>query len=315
MNKKLFIIIATIIIALIIVLTFFYIKGLDNKPEEYVDETAYASSGRIESSRSREKIAVSGDLNVYFFDVGQAESIFVENNGKTMLIDAGNNPDGKYISKYLRKELGIKTIDYLIGTHPHEDHIGGLDIIIEDFNIGNLYMPSKSVENKTYEDVIKIANKKGIKIISPEIGTKFNVGTAKCTIMTQNDNAEDINETSIVIEMSFGIKKFLFTADMLGLNEKTRIWNDIDVLKVAHHGSIYSSEESFLKQVKPEIAIITCGKDNDYHYPHEGVLKRLEEIGCKDVYITKDDGTILLTCDGTNINVKCLPELRLDGNQ
>ena len=259
---------------------------------------------------------VSGDLLVYFLDVGQGDAIFVQNGNSCMVIDAGNNPDGKYISKYLRKELGIKRIDYLIGTHPHEDHIGGIDILIQDFEIGTLYMPDRKVEAKCYTDVVKYANEAGLKSISPTVGTTFKLGDAVCEIMTKNDNAEEINDTSIVVQLTFGNNKFLFTGDILEDAEKSRTWNDIDVLKVSHHGSTYSTNESFFKQTKPEIAVIMCGKDNDYHYPHKAVLERLEANNCQNVYITSNDGTFFLISDGNTISVtqNALPNTDFDGN-
>ena len=258
--------------------------------------------------------SVSSELKVYFFDVGQGDSIFVQNGEYCMLIDAGNNPDGKYISKYLRKTLGISKIDYLIGTHAHEDHIGGTDIIIEDFDIGTFYMPDTTSNIKSYNDVLDWAKKKDLKVTSPDVGTKFNLGEAKCEVMAKMDNREEENENSIVIEVTFGNEKFLFTSDMENVNEDTRNWNDVDVLKVAHHGSTYTNSAKFLKEVKPEIAVVTCGKNNDYYYPHEAVLKRLNQVGCKDIYVTADEGTILITSDGNSNKVECFKDLSFDGN-
>lgn len=251
------------------------------------------------------------DLYIYYLDVGQADSIFVYNNEETMLIDAGNNEDGKLICDYL-KSLGISKIDYLIGTHPHEDHIGGLDNIINSFDIGTIYMPKKSATTKTYEDVIDAISDNNLKVKSPKVGTTFNVGNAVCEVMTIDSNAEDANLTSISIEMTYGTQKYLFTGDMEIENEKSRSWNDIDALKVAHHGSTTSSSEAFLKQIKPEMAIISCGKGNDYGHPHKEILKRLEKIDC-DVYRTDLLGTILLKSDGTKNELEYL-DVSLDGN-
>ncbi|MBR6252541.1 MAG: MBL fold metallo-hydrolase [Clostridia bacterium] len=326
-KNSIIIIIAILVIAVIVIALLsseVLNKNSSNEPirnEGYVDETAKATGGKLDVNINdlfkSDVPTPSGDLKVYFFDVGQGDSIFVQNNDATMLIDAGNNPDGKYISKFLRKELGIKKIDYLIGTHPHEDHIGGIDIILQDFEIGTFFMPNRKVDNKSYTDVEKYATEKNVESISPSVGTKFKVGTALCEIMTQNDKAEEINDTSIVVQLTFGSKKFLFTADLLGTGEALRKWNDIDVLKVSHHGSTYSSQESFLEQVKPEIAVITCEKDNDYYYPHEAVLERLKDVKCNDVYITSTDGTILIESDGNSLRVTkdALPNVDFDGNK
>ena len=254
-------------------------------------------------------------LKVYFFYVGQAESIFVQNGNSCMLIDAGNNEDGEKLSEYIKNDLGIKKIDYLIGTHAHEDHIGGTDVIIKDFEIGRFFMPNRSTTFRTYKDVVSEAKKKNIDIESPKVGTKFKIGEAECEIMTQNDDAEEINDTSIVIQLSFGKHKFLFTGDIEESVERSREWEDIDILKVAHHGTTYASKNNFLKQVKPEIAVIMCGKENDYHYPHDAVRSRLAKNDCKEIYITSEKGTIIMQSDGSKITTECRSDLDFDGNK
>ena len=251
-----------------------------------------------------------GDLKVYVFNVGQADSILVMNSGETMLIDAGNNSDGKLIVEQLEK-MNITEIDYLVGTHAHEDHIGGLDNIINNFDVEKFFMPKKSTTTKTYEDVLVAAQDSDLKITAPSIGDVFYLGGAKCEIMNIDNNAEDLNETSIVIELTYGDKKFLFTGDTETTKEQERSWNDIDVLKVAHHGSSTSTSEDFLNQAKPEYAIISCGLNNDYGHPHKEVINRLDGI---ETYRTDEDGTILVTCDGASIEIEKL-DINLDGNK
>ena len=233
-----------------------------------------------------------------------------------MLIDAGNNSDGKLVSNYLKNDLGITKLDYLVGTHNHEDHIGGLDDIIKNLEIENLYMPYVSVTStKTYENVENAALKKDIEIKSLEIGDTFSLGNAEFNVMNINNNEpKNKNEASIVLQMQFGSKRFLFTGDTEVENENSRNWDDIDVLKVAHHGSKTSSSEKFLNQTKPEIAIISAGPNNSYGLPNEIVLNRLENIGAT-IYRTDELGTILLTSDGTNYEIQTLKDVCLDGNE
>lgn len=254
---------------------------------------------------------VTSDLEIYVFDVGQADSILISNSGEYMLIDAGNNKDGKLIVKELN-ELGIKKIDYLIGTHPHEDHIGGLDDVIENFDIGTIYMPKRQADTKTFEDILDIVSKKKLKITSPKPGDIFNIGEAKCKVISADANASDTNDSSVVIELCFGSKKYLFTGDIGEAIESACEWEDIDVLKVAHHGSRYSSTKEFLNSTKPEIAIISTGLGNDYGHPHKEALTRLEATKAK-IYRTDEDGTIYIKSDGDNISIECL-DICLDGN-
>ena len=240
------------------------------------------------------------DLKIYFIDVGQADCSLIINDNKTMLIDAGNNEDGKLIVNFI-KSLGISKIDYLVGTHAHEDHIGGLDNIIKSFDIGTVYFPytsEKTTTTKTFEDVVDGLVAKGLSITSSKIGDKFSLGEANCEIMyIDNSEPEDTNDQSICIRVTFGEQSYLFMGDASSKVEKTRSWPKTSVLKVGHHGSSQSTSKEFLKQVEPEIAIISVGKDNSYGHPHETLLKRLKSTNAK-IYRTDKLGTILLTSDG-----------------
>ncbi|MCI8486787.1 MAG: MBL fold metallo-hydrolase [Clostridia bacterium] len=223
------------------------------------------------------EITNTSNLKVYYFDVGQADSILVVNNNKTMLIDAGNNDDGELIVNNIKK-LGISKLDYVIGTHPHEDHIGGLDNVIDAFDIGTIYMPKVQANTKTFEDVLDSISNKGLTITAPQIGDKFQVGNANCEVMSTGEDSSNLNSTSIVIRMQYNNKSYLFMGDAEKINESTREWPETDIIKVGHHGSSTSSSQRFLNQVKPKIAIIQLGKGNKYGHPHDEVIKRLEKM-------------------------------------
>ncbi|MBP3707867.1 MAG: MBL fold metallo-hydrolase [Clostridia bacterium] len=238
------------------------------------------------------QIPNDNSLRLYCLDVGQGDSILIVNQGKTMLIDASINEMGSTVVKYL-KDLGITKIDYLVGTHPHEDHIGGFDNVIREFDIGTIYMPKKASNTKTFEEVLDAIKAKNLKVTAPTIGTKFSIGDANCEVMAIQNDAEDTNETSIVIQMECNNTKYLFTGDANYNVENSRAWEEVDVLKVGHHGSRTSTTKKFLDQVKPKIALISVGKDNSYGHPTEDTLKRLNNIGSK-IYRTDENGTILI---------------------
>lgn len=251
-------------------------------------------------------------LNIYYLNVGQADSILINNNDDTMLIDAGNNSDGDNIVDFI-KELKIKDIDILVGTHPHEDHIGGLDNIINNFDIGKIYMPDATTNTKTFEDVIDRIEEKEYNINIPEIDEKFNLGNMKFKVIYTGTDESDLNNTSIVLKMTFGNTSYLFTGDATSVTEEKILNKDIkaDVLKVGHHGSSYSTTDEFLSNVNPKYGIISVGKDNKYNHPSDKTIKRLKENNI-ETYRTDINGTIKLTSNGDYIKIEKL-NINLDG--
>ena len=306
-------ILSLILVVLLAIVGYFYESNYNPETEKNVDWSTVTTVTPTETPVTYSEVPKidSKKLQIYFLDVGQADSIFITNNGENMLIDAGNNEDGKLVVDFL-KSMNITKIDYLIGTHPHEDHIGGLDDVINEMDIGKIFMPKKSSTTKTFKDVLTAISNKNLKVKAPKVGDKFNVGNAVCEVMSIENDADNANEASIVIEMTYGSQKFLFTGDMETNNEKARDWNDIDVLKVAHHGSRTSSSKLFLSQTLPEVAVISLGKDNDYGHPHEEVVKHLENVEAT-IYRTDESGTILLVSDGEEDEIQFLA-ISCDGN-
>ena len=296
MKKNIKYIILTIFI---VVLSIFGFTGDDIK--DYLDSISNSTDKKIEAV---ETFDVSTDLKIYFLDVGEADSILIQNNGENMLIDAGNNEDGPKLVKYF-KSLGIEKIKYVVGTHPHEDHIGGIDNILKEFKVTKLFMPDVTTNTTTFESVLDIAKDKGLNVTIPKINSTYKLGEAKFKFLYSGNNKEDLNSCSIIVKLYFGKKSFLFMADLPSTIEEKLLDKDIksDVLKVGHHGSSSSSSKEFLDIVKPKYAIISVGKNNDYHHPHTSVLNRLKKVNAK-IYRTDKSGTILLTSTGDKIKIK-----------
>ena len=252
----------------------------------------------------------SNNLKVHFIDVGQADSILIQQGNENMLIDAGNNDDENTLKNYLNK-LGVKEFKYVVGTHVHEDHIGSLDYIINSFKVGKVYFPKTTATTKTFENVANAVKSKGMQFTAPEVGDTFNIGQAKCTILAPNSSKyEDANNYSIVIKLEYGSKSFLFTGDAEEILEKEMLDKGVnlkaDVLKAGHHGSKSSTSDKFLDAVNPEYTVISVGRDNDYGHPNKETLDKFSKKGIK-VYRTDESGTIVATCDGNNITFNTDP--------
>ena len=290
----------TAIIVIVVILLFGNKLSMDNIETMFsnISENVVAQ----ESPDINTNVVEGQDAVVKFFDVGQADSILVQSAGVNMLIDAGTNNMGNTVVQNL-KDLGITKINYLVGTHPHEDHIGGMDDVIKNFEIGTIYMPKVQTNTKTFEDVLDAISNKGLTITTPEVGYVFEVGNTKCEVMcagtgTTEENS-NLNLSSIVIRMVYGEESFLFMGDAEEKNESSRQWPQTTVLKVGHHGSDTSSSESFLNQVKPEISVISVGINNTYGHPKKTTLDKLNALETS-IYRTDQNGTITITCDGTN---------------
>lgn len=243
-------------------------------------------------------------LEVTFFDVGQADSILLENEGHYMLVDAGNNEDGPKLVNYLKNQ-NIHQFDYVIGTHPHEDHIGGLDNIIEGFDINTFYMPDVITTTKTFEDVLDALGEKNMTLSIPKTNATFKLGDATVKVLyVGTEDESDLNDTSIVLKVTYQNVSFLLTGDASTKVEEKLNPADLEstVLKVGHHGSSTATNEKFLNTVNPKYAIISVGENNQYEHPHTTVLNTLAAHNIT-TYRTDQDGTIKVITDGTNIEI------------
>ncbi len=264
------------------------------------------TQNKIQQKEISPVINSNSKLKVYFIDVGQADACLIENNSEYMLIDAGNNEDGSKLVKYFH-ELNINEFSFVVGTHAHEDHIGGMDDIIRNFNIKNFYMPDVVTTTKTFEDVLDALEEKQIPFQTPEIDETFSLADCKFQLLHIGDETNDLNDSSIVLKMTYGNHRFLFMGDATSKVEKELLKKEIssDVIKLGHHGSKYSTSTSFLEKVNPKYAIISVGSGNSYHHPHQSTLKKLQENAIK-VYRTDKDGTIIATSDGTNLTFETM---------
>lgn len=246
----------------------------------------------------------STKMEIHFLDVGQADCILIKNEDKTMLIDAGNNGDWTTIDNYLKKE-NITSVDVAIATHPHEDHIGSLDEVIKNYNIKKVYMPEVTTTTKTFKDVISAIESKGLKITTPVPGKSFKLGSATVKILAPNGKKyDDLNNYSIVLKVTHGKNKMLFTGDAEAESEEEMLEQNYDLsadlLKVGHHGSNSSTSNSFLEKVNPEHAIISVGEGNKYRHPADETLDKLKDV---NIYRTDLDGTIVATSNGNTITI------------
>lgn len=245
-------------------------------------------------------------LKVHYLDVGQGDSIFIElPNNETMLIDAAESYQSENIINYL-KNLNYQKIDYVIGTHPHTDHIGGLKDIINTFEIGKIYMPKVVSTTKTYESLLMAIKDKNLKINTAKAGTSIiDTDSLKINILAPNNSTyTELNNYSVVTKITYGTTKFLFMGDAEKLSENEIKENvTADVIKIGHHGSNTSSSIDFIKKVNAKYGIISVGLNNKYNLPKEETITNWENSGTK-IYLTSTNGTIRASSDGTNIKIE-----------
>ncbi len=252
---------------------------------------------------------VDGDLSVHFINVGQGDCSLIISDGQTALIDAGEAEYGDKVVSYLNSQ-GIKKLDYVIVTHPHSDHMGGIATVLESFDVGKVIVPKVSDEmtptTKTYKVFLQTVQNEGLKLTQAKVGDVYNLGEASFELLAPNSDYKDLNNYSIVSLLTYGENKFLFMGDAESKSEKEMLEKNlltkVDVLKVGHHGSSTSSKKKFLEVVSPDYAVILCG-DNSYNHPHEDTVDNLLEY-TDNIYRTDQQGTVVFTSDGKKLSVK-----------
>lgn len=247
-------------------------------------------------------------LRVHFINVGQGDSILIQTpEGNTMLIDGGPQSSAASLVSYIKNQ-GITKINILVATHPHEDHIGGLVSVLNSFEVGNIIDSGVSHTTQTYKNYLNAIKSNNINFVNWSLGQQFEIGEGvEFTIIgPTTTSSSDLNNSSIVIKLTYNNSSFLFAGDAQSAEEGKIISSgaslDSDVLKVGHHGSDSSSSIKFLNSVSPAIAVISCGKGNSYGHPHDIILKNLAAIGAT-IYRTDLTGNIVVECDGKSVTV------------
>lgn len=248
-------------------------------------------------------------LKVHYIDVGQGDSTFIElPDGTSMLIDAGEIDQGDKVSTYIFNQ-GYDTINYVVATHAHSDHIGGMADVLNTFNVNNFYMTDSAATTVVYEKMLEAVEESNAFVHTVMAGdTILNSGDLSIEVVAPKVfDEEEQNNNSIVIKITYGDTKLLFTGDA-EKEEEDGIWTNIkcDVLKIGHHGSSSSTTSNFLKKVEPKYAVISCGLGNSYGHPTDEVLTRLEKNNI-EVYRTDLQGTIVVSSDGKTINFNISP--------
>lgn len=267
--------------------------------------TSALSAESSESSVTEEPPRGTGELTVHFIDVGQGDSAFIElPNGETMLIDAGEASEGDNVVTYIFSQ-GYDTVNYIIASHPHDDHIGGMSDVLNNFTVNRFYLTEAVGNSKGYEKMLSAIDENGVSV---EYVSEGDIILSDSELLVEavapkTVEVGNLNDTSIVVKLTYKENVFLFTGDAEKY-EEDNIWTSIkcDVLKVGHHGSSTSTSPNFLKKTEPTYAVISAGLFNSYGHPTEKTLNALAERGIK-TYRTDLQGTVIFTSDGANIIV------------
>jgi len=251
-------------------------------------------------------IIVDGEIAVHFIDVGQGDSVLIHTDQGSVLIDGGDSHMGQQVVDYLRR-AGVTELAYVVATHPHADHIGGLIEVLHQLPVGMLIMPPVAHTTLTFERFLDAIEYNNVPLREPVVGSSFDVGDAQFTIIAPNSTGHsNLNDYSVSVRLVFGATSFVFTGDAEATAELEMIDAGhnltADVLHVGHHGSNTSTAQEFLDAIDPSIAVINVGAGNSYGHPHNAVMSRLRVAGIR-IYRTDHHGNVVVVSDGTNLVV------------
>ncbi len=261
-----------------------------------------SSSDTVSTSNFKTETENSAETELHFINTGNSDSILIIQGDNAALIDGGDNDDEQKVVSYL-KNNGVKELQYVVATHPHADHIGGLDAVVNSIPVKNMFVSNGDADTKTYSDFINAMANKGVHPSVPLLNSEFKLGTAKFKVLSVA-NANDPNNNSIVLEFINGKDKALFMGDAEKEIENNLNPGDVDLIKVGHHGSHSSSSPEFLNKITPEYAVITCGKDNKYGHPHKETMDTLKDMNV-EVHRSDECGDIVFKSTGNGFTVDC----------